>query len=68
MIKQIFANEKLLFASVSANGFLEWFRRIVISHQPELTAMLTILQIVVALLTVAHIVRKWIRTWKANQK
>lgn len=68
MIKNLVHNEKLLFAALGANGFLEYVRHIALRFQPELTAMLTILQIMVAALTIAHIVRKWFLTHTKHEK
>lgn len=60
MIREIFQHEKLLFASLGANGFLEGIRRFMIAHQSEASAALTWLQIIIAVLTLAHIVRKYL--------
>lgn len=64
MIKEAIQHEKLLFASLGANGFLQWLHHFVLAHQPEATALLTWLQILVAALTVAHIIRKYIHKKK----
>jgi hypothetical protein len=59
-MKRFFENEKLLFAALSFNGALEGVRHFVIKYQPELTALLTILQIAIAALTLAHLGKKLI--------
>lgn len=68
MVRHVFANEKLLFAALGANGALEYLRHFALRFQPELTALLTILQITVAALTITHIVRKWILTHTQHEK
>jgi hypothetical protein len=68
MFKQLIQNEKMLFAAVGTNGFLEGLRHVLTRYQPELTALLSLLQITVAVLTIAHIARKWFLTRKPKHE
>jgi hypothetical protein len=61
MIKRILENEKLLFAALGFNGVLEGIRHIIVKYQPELTALLTLLQIAIAALTLAHLGKKLLK-------
>jgi hypothetical protein len=64
-IVEILQNEKLFATLTFANVSLESVRRFILRFQPELTFMLTLVQIIVGVLTIIHIVKKW---WKAYKK
>ncbi len=61
MLKDVFNGEKnfagLLLANISLGGVQAFLHSI----QPLLTAGLTLIQIAVGVLTITHIVRKWIQ-------
>ena len=58
-MKALLQNEKLLSSYIFANISLEGVRHVIHLIQPELTAILTVIQIVVGVLTIIHVYRKW---------
>lgn len=59
MITALVKNERLLTGFLFANVSLEGFRRAIHAVQPELNLILTVVQIVVGILTILHVIRKW---------
>lgn len=68
MFKQVFSGEKNLTGLVFANISLGGVQAFLHSIQPVLTAGLTLIQITVGVLTVLHIVRKWIQYHKKKNE
>lgn len=54
-------NEKPFLALLSANGILASIHKFFVGHQPEFTSFLTMLQIIIALMTILHFSRKYIK-------
>lgn len=66
MLKSLLQGEKLFLGLVSSNALLAALHAFLIKIQVELSAVLTILQIVVALLAIAHVVRKFFTSKKSK--
>lgn len=64
-IKHIFQNDKAVLALVGTNGFFEAVHRFVIQHQQEASALLTWLQIAIAIWTIVHFAKKTF--WKKKK-
>ena len=62
-VSNILEGDRSILALIGANGVLASVRKFFVSHQPELTAFLTVLQIVVALITILHFARKYWVKW-----
>lgn len=60
MLRHILQGEKPFLALLSANGVLASVRKFFVGHQPELSALLTVLQILVAVVTLIHFARKYV--------
>ena len=60
-MRAILRDEKPFLALLGANGVLASMHKFFLSHQPELTAFLTVLQIIIALMTIFHFARKYVQ-------
>lgn len=63
MIRALFRDEKPFLALLGANGALASIHQFFIGHQPELTSLLTVLQIIIAAMTIFHFSRKAIQSF-----
>jgi len=61
MFRYMLQNEKPFLALLSANGILASVHKFFVGHQPEFTSFLTVLQIVIALMTILHFSKKYIQ-------
>lgn len=68
MIKTLVEGEKGFLALVTSNAFLAGVHVFLQKIQVELNSMLTILQIIVAIVAVIHIVQKWINNRKKKNE
>jgi len=68
MIRTLLRDEKPLFALLSANGILASVHKFFLNHQPELTSFLTVLQIIIALITLFHFGKKYAKHLIDSQK
>lgn len=75
MLRNFLAQEKsfagYVFANVGLAGthsLLSHVRTFVQQVQPELSFALSVVQIVVGILTIAHIVKKYVEAWKRKHE
>lgn len=68
MFKHIIEKEKALVGLIFANGSLEGVHRFIIRFQPEINTLVSVVQIVVGVLTVIHIIKKWRQSRKAKNE
>ena len=61
MIRTLLRDEKPFLALLGANGTLAYVHKFFVTHQPELTAFLTVLQIIIAIMTILHFARKYVQ-------
>lgn len=61
MIRAVLQNEKPILAMLGLNGLLGAVHKFFITHQPEMTSILTVLQIIVAVMTVTHFTVKYVK-------
>lgn len=68
MIRTVLQNEKPILALLGVNGALGAVHRFFITHQPELTSVLTVLQIIIAVMTITHFTLKYVKARRNKSK
>jgi hypothetical protein len=61
MIRTLLRDEKPFIALLGVNGALASVHKFFITHQPEMTSLLTVLQIIIAAMTIFHFSRKYVQ-------
>lgn len=66
--KGIMSTNGKLIGSIGANGFLAGLHEVLVKYQTELNSLLTVLQIVIAVATIAHFAKVWYAAWKKKHE
>lgn len=67
IFRTIIQNEKPLLALLGANGLLASVHKFFLTHQPEFTSFLTVLQIIIAVMTITHFTVKFVKNHRAKK-